>query len=263
MKFTGHERDLNSPAGAGDDLDYMHARHCSPVTGRFLSVDPAGESINPQTPQSWNRYNYVQSNPLKYSDPSGAILVLSGTAEQYRKIEEIANQGLNGMKLVIDDSGRARLESTEEEGEVTPQQEAFVNILGSLIDDKRTVSVDLVSGSFDVLVGSYSLGAIDVVDLNSFGSGPVASSFSILGHELVEQAARQWVTASSPWVAHQAGIVAQNIISGFTRDPGTERSRDWPDYLMNTPRRLTTNGYGKNGWWTEHSKGKGMRKWIM
>jgi hypothetical protein len=27
MKFTGHERDLGSAGGPGDDLDYMHARH--------------------------------------------------------------------------------------------------------------------------------------------------------------------------------------------------------------------------------------------
>ena len=29
MKFTGHERDLASLGGAGDDLDYMHARHAA------------------------------------------------------------------------------------------------------------------------------------------------------------------------------------------------------------------------------------------
>ncbi|HEX6900065.1 MAG TPA: RHS repeat-associated core domain-containing protein [Thermoanaerobaculia bacterium] len=69
MKFTGHERDLNSPAGAGDDLDYMHARHCSPVTGRFLSVDPV--LGRPKHPQSWNRYSYVIGSPLKYIDPDG------------------------------------------------------------------------------------------------------------------------------------------------------------------------------------------------
>jgi tetratricopeptide (TPR) repeat protein len=40
-KFTGHERDLGNLGGVGDDLDYMHARHCSPVTGRFLSIDIA------------------------------------------------------------------------------------------------------------------------------------------------------------------------------------------------------------------------------
>jgi RHS repeat-associated protein len=58
--------------GAGDDLDYMHARHESPVTGRFLSVDPAldGEKTT-RLPQRWNRYTYVISNPLKYTDPKG------------------------------------------------------------------------------------------------------------------------------------------------------------------------------------------------
>ncbi len=69
MKFTGHERDLASLAGPGDDLDYMHARHCSPVTGRFLSVDPV--LGNPARPQSWNRYAYVADDPMNATDPTG------------------------------------------------------------------------------------------------------------------------------------------------------------------------------------------------
>jgi RHS repeat-associated protein len=69
LKFTGHERDLASLAGAGDDLDYMHARHFSLITGRFLSVDPLGGDA--RAPQSWNGYAYVRGNPLKYIDPTG------------------------------------------------------------------------------------------------------------------------------------------------------------------------------------------------
>jgi len=49
--------------------DYMHARFRSPLTGRFLSVDPAGG--DPTRPQSWNRYAYVLGNPLKFTDPDG------------------------------------------------------------------------------------------------------------------------------------------------------------------------------------------------
>jgi uncharacterized protein RhaS with RHS repeats len=41
------------------------------VTGRFLSVDPAGESAKPARPQSWNRYSYGLNNPVKYVDPDG------------------------------------------------------------------------------------------------------------------------------------------------------------------------------------------------
>jgi RHS repeat-associated protein len=69
MKFTGHERDLASPGGAGDDLDYMHARHESPVTGRFLSTD--GHLGDPRSPQSWNRYTYAFNNPLRLIDHNG------------------------------------------------------------------------------------------------------------------------------------------------------------------------------------------------
>ncbi|MEM7051491.1 MAG: RHS repeat-associated core domain-containing protein, partial [Acidobacteriota bacterium] len=69
MKFTGHERDTHGTVGQGDDLDYMHARYCNPLNGRFLSVDPIdGEPWNPQT---WNRYAYVGNNPLNFIDPDG------------------------------------------------------------------------------------------------------------------------------------------------------------------------------------------------
>lgn len=67
LKFTGHERDSNG-TGKGM-LDYMHARYCSPVTARFLSIDPVlGQ---PGMPQSWNRYSYALNNPIKYNDPNG------------------------------------------------------------------------------------------------------------------------------------------------------------------------------------------------
>jgi RHS repeat-associated protein len=70
MKFTGHERDLQStPFATADDFDYMHARYRSPLTSRFLSVDPVGG--RPKTPQSWNRYAYARGNPLNRIDPDG------------------------------------------------------------------------------------------------------------------------------------------------------------------------------------------------
>jgi RHS repeat-associated protein len=69
MKLTGHERDLGISSSAADDLDYMHARHYSALTGGFVSTDKAPGA--PRRPQSWNRYAYVRRNPLKLVDPNG------------------------------------------------------------------------------------------------------------------------------------------------------------------------------------------------
>ncbi|NJL28790.1 MAG: hypothetical protein HC897_13305 [Thermoanaerobaculia bacterium] len=70
LRFTGHERDFHE-AGTEDDLDYMHARYCSPQLARFMSVDPARASAEQKLPQSWNRYAYARGNPVKFTDPDG------------------------------------------------------------------------------------------------------------------------------------------------------------------------------------------------
>jgi RHS repeat-associated protein len=70
LKFTGHERDTD-PAGGTAPLDYMHARYYGGRTGRFLSVDPVLDSVEPSMPQSWNRYSYVMNTPLNLADPTG------------------------------------------------------------------------------------------------------------------------------------------------------------------------------------------------
>jgi len=67
MKFTGHERDLL--ASNPNTLDYMHARYDMATMGRFLSIDPVLGI--PNKPQSWNRYSYVQNNPMNRTDPTG------------------------------------------------------------------------------------------------------------------------------------------------------------------------------------------------
>jgi RHS repeat-associated protein len=63
LGYTGHE----SIPEVG--LIHMNGRVYDPELGRFLSADPNIQS--PDDSQSYNRYSYVQNNPLRYTDPSG------------------------------------------------------------------------------------------------------------------------------------------------------------------------------------------------
>jgi len=64
--FTGHEMD--------DEIGLinMNARMYDPVLGRFLSPDTYVQF--PDNAQSYNRYTYVNNNPLSFTDPSGHFL---------------------------------------------------------------------------------------------------------------------------------------------------------------------------------------------
>ncbi len=77
-KFTGYERD------AATNLDYAQARMYANDWGRFMSPDPIGlKSANKYSPQSLNRYAYVQNNPVNGVDPSGLLtLLVHGTGDE-------------------------------------------------------------------------------------------------------------------------------------------------------------------------------------
>ena len=55
--------------GLWTGLNHMNGRVQDSVTGRFLSADP--RLPDPTNTQDYNRYGYVNNNPLTYIDPSG------------------------------------------------------------------------------------------------------------------------------------------------------------------------------------------------
>ncbi len=245
MKFTGHERDLASLAGAGDDLDYMHARHCSPLTGRFLSLDPTLESVSPFVPQSWNRYSYVQGNPLLYVDPTGALLVFAGSKANLEKLQAFVSDALQGYELKINKNGTAVLVANNTQGPPTPEQAALAGALSDAINRSEVIRIGVESGASDVLIGNYSSGKIDIQDIASIGPGIALSSASAFAHEVVEQTAKQVRHLSDSRkhqnFAHGFGIAAQNRVSGFTRGRTND---DLLDYATGSGYILTEQSQG-------------------
>ncbi len=66
LGFTGYYRD-----GSTTGLDYAQQRYYAPSIGRFTSADPYNASAAVARPQSWNRYVYVENDPVNATDPSG------------------------------------------------------------------------------------------------------------------------------------------------------------------------------------------------
>ncbi len=75
-RFTGKERDAET------GLDYFGARYMSSAQGRFTSPDAPFADQNVGDPQSWNLYTYGRNNPLRYVDPTGNAIELTGDEDE-------------------------------------------------------------------------------------------------------------------------------------------------------------------------------------
>lgn len=76
LAYTGHE------AIPEVGLIHMNGRVYDPELGIFLSADTYVQFGNDH--RSYNRYSYVQNNPLRYTDPSGHFLgIVTGLAALY------------------------------------------------------------------------------------------------------------------------------------------------------------------------------------
>jgi RHS repeat-associated protein len=227
MKFTGHERDFFEE-GEGDDLDYMHARYCSPLMGRFLSVDPVGG--DPAVPQSLNRFSYVRANPLNAYDPSGEELFFAGDAAHVEEAIRLLNERLNGLQLTYDaKTNRVGLRQTAANGPASDAQVALGAVLELAITEGST-TLQLVSGDSGVYIGRFDSAQVDVADIAALGDGPAANISGAFGHEIVEQFAKQslgFVQEGPGRPAHLFANDAQARITGYTRigDPVARLNR--------------------------------------
>jgi RHS repeat-associated protein len=64
-RFTGYQKDAET------GLDFAEARYYDNRYARFTAVDPLLASGKSADPQTFNRYAYVQNNPLVLIDPTG------------------------------------------------------------------------------------------------------------------------------------------------------------------------------------------------
>jgi RHS repeat-associated protein len=76
-KFATYFRD-------GPQQDYAEQRYYNNGTGRFSSADPAGiKAANPANPTSWNRYAYVNGDPVNHTDRHGLLVSVGCDPDDY------------------------------------------------------------------------------------------------------------------------------------------------------------------------------------
>jgi RHS repeat-associated protein len=176
-KFTGHERD-------DINLDYMHARYYVPYAGRFLSVDPTWESADASRPQSWNRYAYVENNPINKVDPDGknplgALIggAISVSIESYKQVT--CNCPVNNRRLLAALAGGAVAGATGGLGGATLRGAVGFGALGGVLGGATERGINKGEKIVDkALVTDAVTGAIGGAAGQKLGQAMVRSSQS-------------------------------------------------------------------------------------
>ena len=68
---TGEDYKFGTYWRDGTGFDYADQRYYSGSVGRFLAVDRFWGSAVVGNPTSWNRYTYVNADPVNFNDPTG------------------------------------------------------------------------------------------------------------------------------------------------------------------------------------------------
>jgi RHS repeat-associated protein len=121
--FTGQMRDGESTAGTETGLDYFGARYLWAAVGRFVSADPLFfQKDMLADPQLFNLYGYARNNPLRFIDPTGQRIELTGETKEERIRQLAAIQATVGAEA----GALLRIEQDEETGVY------FVSIIGGV-----------------------------------------------------------------------------------------------------------------------------------
>jgi len=252
QKFTSKERDIET------GLDYFLARYYSSTQGRFTSVDPIhfqAEMIG--DPQRFNLYAYGRNNPLKFIDPEGEAIALSGDKdERARQLQAL-------IKATGEQAGAYLYEKQGSDGKYYveiytngpdgkgPKFEEINEVAGefnAIIIDKQVVTIDFDKGTVrDDYGDSQTLSRTDRYGGNAAVTGyfkgqltikmldPAKSELGYLPGEVMSDKEDNMLTPSVT-LAHELGH-ARYRMTGY-RQRGTSDANDASLRLENKVRKL-------------------------
>jgi len=197
--FTGYYHDGTT------GLDYAQQRYYASSLGRFTTPDPYMPSAAIARPQSWNRYAYVENDPVNFVDPSGL----------WKHVPE-SPPGLDPLGLMLIGSWQAQMQQemallflAHPVGgkSATPRYPGQVEARKALGDEKCAKAVGATS----------SADAQKRMDAVAFSYGNAGGS---LGELVVD------VTDAGKVLAHESGVLAQSWTDPSTKIDYIELNRN-------------------------------------
>jgi RHS repeat-associated protein len=236
--YTGHE--MLDHVG----LIHMNGRIYDPEIGRFLSADPNVQF--PESTQGYDRYQYVNNNPLSASDPSGyflmAVVAIAGAAAP-------ASQAVNVAIAIatagfVDSGGNLKVAAIAfasagvsnwiggqfvagANGSLSTTQIVQKALLHGLAQGALSVAS---GGRFgDGALGAFAGGVLDLPAFDFLPQGGIAGlvTTAVVGGTIVEIGGGKFAN----------GAISAAFVSAFGNAGGSEKSRDG---LRPTPAKLTS-----------------------
>lgn len=175
-RFTGKERDIET------GLDYFGARYYGSNMARFTSVDPV--IVTPERlrdPQQLNLYSYVRNNPLRYIDPTGETLRVSGDLNSAMgSLCEQIGQKAGCSQVTYDDKTKT---ITVDFGGIDLSKNEGAALLSQVIGSQNVYDLSM-GASVQTAGGSRSVESPLNLDRNSdirFGKGKTAMDLPAAG----------------------------------------------------------------------------------
>jgi RHS repeat-associated protein len=185
QKFTGQERDVET------GLDFMQARYCSSIQGRFASADPIFYQKEMLVdPQRYNLYGYVRNNPLRFIDPKGEAIQLPDDPKEREIVLEALKKavGKAGSYLYSNYDKKTGHyfvgilnKGPDGKGPDFKDINGVSRVLGALIEDTRVATV-YVAKTGDVAQGFNDKQRFRIGSMSTGTTSPGVTWGSSYGH---------------------------------------------------------------------------------
>jgi RHS repeat-associated protein len=197
QKFTSKERDVET------GLDYFGARYFASTQGRFTSADPLYiEMGRLGDPQQFNLYAYTRNNPLRFTDPLGLDIEVTGTEQEaYRKrlqqnvsFQTQINSQTNKVQIV-DTNGNV-LDKKQLKALEKTLKGAEKELFKAITDEKHHITINAMDGAKDPNVffgssdgnhtGTHTIAFGQAALLDDAKNAGGMTSAQLVGHETLE-----------------------------------------------------------------------------